>query len=213
MKGKTLSVALVLVFLVGLAATAKAGEARFYWHSNYRGKVLHVWPGRCLDNLSYIKWNDKISSYQIDDDVECVVTKDAKFGGDSLYLKPGEEKAHMPRGWNDKISSIKCERKGYFDKNEEGYDSESAAYEHAHFAGIKLMLSGNTYIENLKTLDFNDTISSVRISRDANFSCTFYKDANFEGELFTLHPGNGYKRLSKKEFDNKISSIKCYYGD
>ncbi len=209
---RCLSLMCGLAFVVGLVGLVRAGEARFYWDSNHRGKVLYVPEGTEYESLSRIGWNDKISSYQIDDDVECVVTKNSKFGGDYLYLKPGESRAHMPNGWNDKISSIKCAEEGYFDKNDDGYDTESAAYEHAHFAGVKLMLSGRTYEPNLKSIGFNDFISSVRISRDANFSCTFYRDADFKHELFTLQPGQGYNRLSTIGADNKISSIKCYYG-
>lgn len=193
----------VLVFVLGIGVFAYGGEARFYWDSGCSGKVLHVAPGTQYENLSYIGWNDRISSYELDGDVECVVTKDSKFGGEYMYLEPGTQKSSLPKGWNDKISSIMCAEKGYFDKTEDGYDTESAAYEHNHFAGVKLMLSGNTRIKNLKDLSFNDFISSVRISHNDNFSCTFYKDSDYKVELFTRDLGKRQQiRKSPKEKTN-----------
>ncbi len=197
-------VALAVALFFALCSFALSGEGRFYYHSNFRGRVLHVGMWRQFAHMPK-GWNDKISSYQIDDGVECVITKDSKFGGDYRYLGSGTGSTHMPRGWNDKVSSIMCAPEGYFTTS-----YESAAYEHAHYAGRRFRLTSYTYIKNLKRYGFNDVISSARLSYNADFACEFYKHANFKHHLFTLRPGQRYNRLSRYGFDNQISSIRCY---
>ncbi|WP_156919061.1 beta/gamma crystallin-related protein [Hippea sp. KM1] len=197
---------MLAAFIFVFNGVAMAGSGWFYYHSHFKGKKLRVAQDKEYAHMPK-GWNDKISSYIIDPDTECVVTKNSKFGGGSMILEAGTSAEEMPSGWNDKFSSIKCAKEGYFTT---AY--ESAAYEHAHYAGKSLTLTHKTYIKKLSSA-FNDKISSVRIKSDAEFACDFYKDKDFKHQLFQLTPGRSYERLSEYGYDNKISSIKCYSYD
>jgi len=191
----------------------KKNYALFYEHEQFnkfdKGKYLKIKIGFEVNNLKTKEMNDKISSYKIGELIECVITTNTFFEGDALYLSSYQKRKFMPYGFNDSISSIKCENAGYFTKNSK---HENAVYEYPYFAGRKLTLRSTTKISDLNKHNFDDKISSIRLDKNANFKCEFYKDKNFKNKLLEIKPGGSYDNLKfyRKHLNNSISSIKCY---
>jgi hypothetical protein len=212
---KVMGCGAVMVIILCCTGLVFAGSGHFYKNSNKSGGEKIVGVGGELSGLG--SWNDKISSYKIDSGVQCVITKDGKFGGDYKYYQETSND-HMPSGWNDKVSSIKCETAGYFNDSYAGdsqFNNICIVYEHAHYAGKSLTVNVDERIDNLKdkkvgSWNWNDKISSVRVGK--NIQCDFYKhnDCNSTNKLFTLKNGQSKNRLSRWGHDDQITSIKCY---
>ena len=187
-----------------LASHVSAGCGNFYKDNNYSGgSPLTVCDGGSeYVNLSNNGWNDKISSYKIDNGTECVLTKDSNFSGDSLYVTG--EKAGMPSGWNDAVSSIKCAAVGYFTTNDMPY-GHGAVYEHHQYAGRVLELDNSTNIPYVGVL--NDVLSSAKIGK--GIQCDFCKDRDFKN-CGKFGPNNKYPKFRDIGWNDVVSSIKCY---
>jgi hypothetical protein len=198
--GITLSIALLALF----SGIACAGSGHFYWDGGQSGKQLTIGKNTGASNLKSRGWNDKISSYKIDNDVECVITKDSKFGGSYLYLKAGTNAFQMPSGWNDNVTSVWCKEKDFFTNNNTNYRHGYACFD-AHYMGNKIDLMGSTHLSSLGNA--NDKISSIRLG--PGIECNFYPDSNFRGTPLVVGPGESYNRLSNQELNDKISSIQC----
>ena len=183
----------------------QAGCGHFYKDGNFLGdNKLSVCAGKAeYADLSKIGWDNKISSYKIDDGTQCVIIKDLNFLGDYRYINQSEKK-YIDSGWNDQISSIKCAAAAYFTSNDM-QSGEGEIYIHPHFAGRALMLDTETNYKNLAT-PWNDVFSSAKIGK--GLQCKFYKDKGFEnGRAFG--PDKTYPEFVKIGCDDVISSIKC----
>jgi len=202
---KFLIIAVSVALIAMLSGIAFAGSGYFYWNSSHTGKQLTINAYTGKSNLKNSGWNDKISSYKIDKGVECVITKDSKFGGSYLYLKSETSAYNMPSGWNDKVTSVWCARKDFFTKNTISSKYGKACW-HAHYMGPSTQLTTNTQKPSLGS--FNDEISSIRLG--PGIECKFYPDSGFRGTPLVVGPGESYNRLSNQELNDKISSIKCY---
>ena len=199
--GITVSIALLVLF----SGIACAGSGYFYWDGGQSGKRLTITKNTGYSNLKDRGWNDKISSYRIDNDVECVITKNSKFGGSYLYLKAGTSALQMPSGWNDNVTSVYCSEKDFFTKNNTNPGYGYACFD-AHYMNSRMDLTVSTHRSSLGGA--NDKISSIRLG--PGIECSFYPDSNFRGTPLVVGPGESYNRLSNQELNDKISSIRCY---
>ena len=198
---KGIIIGLCIVALVLVSGSVFAESGYFYWDGNYKGKKLTVSSGTEKSSLG--SWNDKISSYKIDSGVQCVMTKDSKFGGSYKYITGSA--AHMPSGWNDKVSSIKCAASDYFTTNN-APAAKCYVYKHNHFSGNIMVIVVDQNKASLGSM--NDKISSIRVG--SGIKCDFYKDSNYKNKLFSMTGGQQKNRLSNIGYNDKISSIKCY---
>jgi hypothetical protein len=198
-----LGAAFVICFAMSINVNAGCGH--FYKDGNFLGSnELSVCAGKAeYADLSKIGWDDKISSYKIDDGTQCVITKKFNFSGDYLYINKSE-KRFMDSGWDDQISSIKCAAASYFTGNDMP-SAEGEVYIHPHFAGRALMLDTESNYRHLVN-PWNDVFSSAKIGK--GLQCKFYKDKDFKnGETFG--PDKIYPEFIKIGWDDLISSIKC----
>ncbi len=186
--------------------------AVFYEHHVFnkarQGKKFIVHSGQEFTRLSSKGMNDNISSYKIGGGVECVITKNPNFTGEAVYLTANSYGKYMPMGFNDSVSSLKCDSAGFFTKNSK---HESKIYEHPYFSGKTLKLRKGLKIKDLGKVGFNNKISSVRIWKKARFKCVFYRDKNFKRKILTVVPGASYDNLNyyKGNLNDSISSLIC----
>lgn len=92
--------------------------ARFYEHKDFTGSSLELCKDSEVSNLKDKGWNDKISSFEIDDGCAVKIYQNAKFKGErdeftnsvtnlkNECLVDGAG-SHCYRFWNDRVSAIK----------------------------------------------------------------------------------------------------------
>ena len=120
---------------------------------------------------------------------------------DGIYKKIGISEVALMETWEDRISSLKIS---------EGYQVK--IYEHAQFEGKWVALS--TDQANLKKLNFNDIVSSIKVEKynQDSHAGLAYDDGDYDGNMFPLSLGN-YNNLNEQSWLNdKISSLKIAKG-
>ena len=148
--------------------------------------------------------------YRDDDGAgRCVYYGDAEFRGPQGEIADGAEVPWIGQAWNDRISSVRCDRQ-----------CALTAYEHANFAGRSQRFFGEVrYVGD----GWNDRISAMRVScdrpgrgygrpwRGADRSCTYYADANFSGRRGRIGEDDDGRRLGEG-WNDQISSLSCDPG-
>lgn len=153
--------------------------------------------------------------------------KDIDFAGDYFCLRAGEVLRSMPRGMNDKISSIRVLG-----------DADVTVYVDRDMNGRSSRFTSNA--RDLRREGWNDLISSIAVGRgrfgdrerdrgrdrdrDRGFAergpvwgheevprsgACFYRDAGFHGDYFCIPRGGSYASLPS-EFNNSIRSIHVF---
>ncbi len=136
--------------------------------------------------------------------------EDADFRGRSFCARAGEEVADLPRGMNDRISSIRLFG-----------ETEVVVYADGRFRGRSARFA--TDVRNLQREGWNDAISSVRVSSGSRWDrrrgpewgrfempregACFFRDAGFRGEAFCVARGGSYASMPPG-FNDQISSIR-----
>lgn len=137
----------------------------------------------------------------------------ANFAGESFCLRPGEEAATMPAGFDKQISSVKLFG-----------DAVVTAYRDRNFEGDRWIIQRE--IRDAQYVDagrWNDKVRSVRVDafdddynngrrswRGAAGAC-FYQNANYQGERFCLRSGEQATSLPPG-LDGQVSAIRLF-GD
>lgn len=213
--GLPITVALFLLTAVQTDEAKAEGCGHFFEHTGIfdgGGRGIMV----CGEQAALGWFNDRISSYVIEPNTDCVITEHVDFGGSYVYLHADQQARRMPEGWNDKVSSIKCEHQGFFQSPWPNPD-RAIVYEHAHVAGAGWelpALSGKAdYPGWGLPSDFrgeyswwNDRASSIKTGAYTN--CKFYSD-NFSGEELRVNKGSYIPRLSELGWNDRISSAEC----
>jgi len=138
--------------------------------------------------------------------------EDADFRGRSFCARPGEDIPEMPRGMNDRISSIRM-----FGR------TEIVVFKDVRFRGRSARFA--TDVLNLQREGWNDIISSVRVLPGAPMwgdgrppvwgppaampreGACFFKDAGFRGPSFCMPRGASYPSLPRG-FNDEITAIR-----
>ena len=169
---------------------------------DYKGKKITLTSD--FANLKKVKFNDKISSiiiekYDRNSDAGSIYD-DIDYEGTMYNLKVGNYNNLKEQTWlNDKATSIKV-ASGF----------KIIAFEHYDFKGKSLVIKEDQ--ANLKTLDWNDKISSlkvemsnVKLNVEGGFICRVYGDSYFSGEYkdFDL-----VRVKNLNDWNDEISSIK-----
>ena len=186
-------------------------QVKIYEHTQFKGK----WVALSTDqaNLKKINFNDIISSIKVEkynkDSHVGLAYDDGDYDGNMFPLGLGEYNNLNKQSWlNDKISSLKI-AKGY----------QIKVYEHGDFKGKSELIKESQ--ANLKTLGWNDKISSLKVERNlSNIDIsslsdspdgiiTIYKDSNFKGD----HTGFDLQEVSSlNKWNDAISSLKISSG-
>ena len=154
--------------------------------------------------------------------------KDIDFAGEYFCLRSGEVMRSMPRGMNDKISSIRVMG-----------GADVTVYIDRDMNGRSARFTGNA--RDLRREGWNDLISSIVVGRggfgdrdrnrgrdrDRDFGergpvwgheefprsgACFYRDAGYRGDYFCIPRGGSYASLAP-EFNNSIRSIRVFGAD
>ncbi len=138
----------------------------------------------------------------------CVYFGDADFRGPQGVATDGEDVPWIGQNWNDRISSVRCDRR-----------CSLIVYEHANFAGRSERFPGEVrYVGD----GWNDRISALRVSCDRGprfggrgpdraRSCTYYADANFSGRRGRIREEEDGRRVAEG-WNDQISSLSCDPG-
>jgi len=188
-----------------LAGQVLAGSGHFWLEADFKGQRLNVHG----EKATLGNWSSRISSYRIDATAECVVCKSSRFEGEYLYLEAGSSAEELPPGWNNRIRSIKCAKKGYFTQNPLA-QGKGAAYEHPHFAGKVLHLNTHTQLADLTKRDINNRISSIRLGPGIECECFKAKNYTPASDTLKLDPETSENRLNEEHWANKVTSIRCW---
>ena len=95
---------LIAICCTGAAMPSFAG-CEIFEHVNFAGHSLAVEPNQSLPRLGAL--NDKISSLKIASQCLLVAYADENYRGMTTTFGPGDW-ATLPAGWDDEISSLKC---------------------------------------------------------------------------------------------------------
>ena len=182
-------------------------QVKIYEHAQFKGKWVVLSSDQA--NLKKINFNDIISSIKVEkynkDSHAGSAYDNGDYDGNMFPLTLGEYDNLNEQSWlNDKISSIKIE-KGY----------QIKVYEHGDFKGKSKNIKESQ--ANLKTLGWNDKISSLKVERNLSLIdissisdspdgiITIYKDSNFKGD----HRGFDLEEVSNlNKWNDAISSLK-----
>ena len=186
-------------------------QVKIYEHAQFKGKWVILSSDQA--NLKKINFNDIISSFKVEkynkDSHAGYAYDNGDYGGNMFPLTLGSYNNLNEQSWlNDKISSITI-AKGY----------QIKVYEHRDFRGKSSLIKESQ--ANLKTLGWNDKISSLKVERNLSYVdisslsdspdgiITIYKDSNFKGD----HTGFDLKEVSSlNKWNDEISSLKISTG-
>jgi hypothetical protein len=167
----------------GRGAVPRAG-ACFYEDANFRGQYFCVGPGETLPTLPN-GMGDQISSIRTFGNARVVVFRDSGFRGRSAQFN-GNINNLKNRGWNDTISSIRIEGRGFF-----GGDRDRDRDRGRDRPGFRLPQWG-------------------RGQMTRNGAC-FFEDSGFRGRYFCVDRGDSFSSLPSG-FNDRISSIRVFGG-
>ena len=137
--------------------------------------------------------------------------EDADFRGRWFCARTGEDLSEMPRGMNDRISSIRI-----FGR------TEVEVFKDIRYRGASARFA--TDVRNLQREGWNDTVSSIRVSRGSSSwgggrrprwggptaspreGACFFRDAGFRGDSFCVPRGGSYPSLPPG-FNDQITAI------
>ena len=186
-------------------------QAKIYEHAQFKGKWVILSSDQA--NLKKINFNDIISSIKVEkynkDSHAGYAYDNGDYDGNMFPLALGNYNNLNEQSWlNDKISSITI-AKGY----------QIKVYEHGDFKGKSELIKESQ--ANLKTLGWNDKISSLKVERNLSYVdisslsdspdgiITIYKDSNFKGD----HTGFDLEEVSSlNKWNDEISSLKISTG-
>lgn len=182
-----------------------------YEHGDFKGKNTKITESQA--NLKSLKWNDKISSIQVERlSKESMVENENELIDGNVYVYvesyfAGKYKAYNATKvnklveFNDQFSSIRVNN-----------DYQVTIYEHSDFKGKNVTITES--LANLKMIKWNDKVSSLIVEKYDSTSnvAILYEDSHFSGYFLPLKLGE-QKNLSKQTwFNDKASSIKVGEG-
>jgi hypothetical protein len=95
----------ILVVAMLVSASAARAACQMFEHKDFTGEALTIDPNRALGHLGAL--NDRVSSIKVSTQCLLVAYADAQYVGATTTFGPGEYAA-LPDGWDDRISSARC---------------------------------------------------------------------------------------------------------
>lgn len=219
MLSKPLS-ATAFVALLGLTALLpREAEAQYermrdsvcvYEHADYRGREECYRSGESIRDLGNRR--DNISSIRIRGRARITLFEHPNFGGRSIQVD--EDVADLRRlgGWNDEVDSLRVSGEGRdggnwepppWDRDRDRGD-RVCVYEHSGFGGDSQCFSAGDDVRDLRSIGWNDRISSIRVfgrSRLAGYEHTYYSGED-------LYADRDIPDLSRVGWNDRISSLR-----
>lgn len=159
-------------------------------NDGFKGRSMKVPASGKFDNLNSENFNDVASSVRIWGG-KWQLCEHANYQGSCLVLT-GDAPTLVPRGWHNKISSIR--------PLPNGPTQGLTIYEHAGYGGRSAVVTQT--IRNLEKQAFNDEISSVRVGKGRWQLC---EHADFKGKCFLVE--SDISTLVPLDWNDRISSI------
>jgi hypothetical protein len=140
--------------------------------------------------------------------------EDSNFRGRYFCVRPGDREPEVPRGMNDRISSIRLL----------GGAADVTLFRDSGFRGPSIRFTGN--VRDLRREGWNDQISSIVVGQGAfgrrgdrgpvwgreappRQGACFYENEDFRGAYFCMPRGTSYASLPGG-FNDRISSIRVF---
>ncbi len=181
-------------------AQPRAGRVVLFEDVDFRGPQQIV--DREVRDFRDIGFNDRASSIRVKSGT-WEFCEDADFRGRCITLSR-DDRNLVPEGFNDKISSARPvadrDQRGDNRGNDRGPGSDVTLYADINFGGASRNADES---RDLRNLDFNDTVSSIRI-RSGTWQ--FCEDADFKGRCITSD--RDIPSLVPSGFNDKISSMR-----
>lgn len=176
---------------------AEKPRITLYEHVSTAGRELTL--GEAVSNLVDRGFNDKCSSLVVHSGV-WELFQHGSYNGDKWIVWAGQDYSQWSKwgGPNDVISSLRPI------KVKIASHSVCRVFEHGSEKGKSLEIVEP--VQNFKDYHFNDTISSVNVSRG---TWVAYVDVNFQGAQILLQEGyNDVCNVEGRKFNDKISSMR-----
>ena len=216
MRRTLLALGLLLPSLLVPAMAQPRGRVTVYREADFRGEQRQL--DRDVRDFGAIGLNDRISSIRVDSGT-WEFCEDADFRGRCITLSR-DERDLAGSGFDDRLSSARqvADRRGDNGGNGRGDDRNSGGrgndrsgggndrggsvtlYADVDFRGASRESGEN---RDFRNLDFNDTVSSIRIRSGA---WEFCEDADFRGRCMTFD--RDVPSLVSYGFNDKISSMR-----
>jgi hypothetical protein len=184
------------------------GREQLRVHAFVIGAVAFITVAAASVAVAQVRWG---SSQQVPREGACFY-QDANFRGQYFCLGPGQSLSQVPRGLNDRISSVRLY----------GNNTQVTVFSDRGFRGTSARFL--TDVGNLSRQGWNDLVSSARVGTAAvrwtrnrapawgrqempREGACFYRDADFRGDYFCLPRGASYEQVPAG-FNDSISSIR-----
>ncbi len=201
--------------------------AVIFENSQHRGARFALGLGEEIRDLGQFQldvdsWNDEISSIDLREGVSIILYEHSHFRGRRITLDRSIRRLSSLRNhygsfdnWNDRVSSIRVipstpHRDRYGDDNRDRRRSDKIEkkqpaimlFSDSRFSGKRLPLREGDSIPNLSRIDWNDTISSIRLNEGVRIQ--LFEHANFRGRSVIIN--------ADQHNMNYIRPDRSYYG-
>ena len=95
----------IMLYTLIWAAQALAAPCEVFEHKNFSGQFIALERNQSMPRLGAL--NDRVSSIKIDPQCLVVAFADEEYRGSTATFGPGEHPT-MPEGWDNQISSLRC---------------------------------------------------------------------------------------------------------
>ncbi len=184
--------------------------AVFFEHAQHHGASIALDVGEEIPDLArvfshYNSWNDEISSINLKEGVSVILYEHSHFRGRRIKLDHSTRRLSSARShfgsfenWNDRVSSIRVirsnrqreRREDDFSRDRERKDRSRVGhasvvlFSDSGYSGRRLPLRAGDSIPNLSRIDWNDSISSIRMND--NLRLQLFEHSNFRGRSIVI---------------------------
>ena len=214
--------------------------AVFFEDAHHHGASIALDAGEEIPDLGrvfsrYNSWNDEISSINLREGVSVILYEHSHFRGRRIKLDHSTRRLSSARShfgsfenWNDRVSSIRVIRSSHQRERREddfGRDRERkdrsrighasiVLFSDSGYSGRRLPLRAGDSIPNLSRIEWNDSISSIRMND--NVRLQLFEHSNFRGRSIIIsasqynmnhvRPDRPYGRSER--WNDRVSSLR-----
>jgi hypothetical protein len=157
------------------------GQVCVYEHVSYGGWERCFGIGESVADLGNLR--NQISSVRIQGRAEITLYQHPDFGGKEVTIDGSvPDLKQISRFWNDEVDSLRVDNAGFRGRPNRGEfrADRVCVYQHVGFQGNSQCFDAGDDVEDLRSIGWNDGISSIRVF--GRIRAAFFEHADFQGE-------------------------------